>query len=252
MKSPFIWLQAQQHLLSPCTPVHLPLGFQSYWTWNTQASLTLKIITFHLYLFIRRTAHWEPLLCCPRALPQGIYLGNQGPWQGSSDCLPLCCNATALHQHLNFPVFQSRTSPFQKQIFSDSVTIHLFQSPILWGFYKATLEMSFHRALCCGVCAGAGSSLYLSKSPAVRPQILTPHLLHMKLCVLTWSLWAAWKEVLPSLLLHNPTTASHSPNASPPELLTGSGGERTKWGGREGNDNTHNHTHIGSPPRYIT
>lgn len=50
------------------------------------------------------------------------------------------------------------------------VTIHLFQSPILWDFYKATLEMSFDGALCCGASAkaGAGSSLYLSKTPVVR------------------------------------------------------------------------------------
>ena len=50
------------------------------------------------------------------------------------------------------------------------ITIHLFQSPVLWGFYKATPEMSFNRALCCGVFAktGAGSGLYLSKTSAVR------------------------------------------------------------------------------------
>lgn len=109
--------------------------------------------------------------------------------------------------------------------------------------------MSFNRALSCGAStkAGAGSNLYLSKTsvPAKRPQILTPHLLHIKLCVL-WLGHLQWceKGICHPHLLANRAQHRILPSAAPPGLRAGSGGERTRWGGRETTPHIHNHTHT--------
>lgn len=124
--------------LSP--PAHLPQRFQSYWMWNPQSSLTLKNPHVHSHLFIRGIMHWEMLLHC-----QGAFC-EEGKAHDEESQAPFppqlqCHGIMSASQPPCLP--KQGTTPLKTRYFQiQFITIHLFQSPVLWSFTKLLLKWS--------------------------------------------------------------------------------------------------------------
>lgn len=117
-------------VFSPSPPAHLPPRFHSSWMWNPQSSLTLKILTSTLYSVLV-----EPCIerCCFTAREHFVTRAkeSQAPFPPQ---LQSHCDMSAPQP----PCFSKQGITLLKTRYLQIqfITIHLFQSPVLWSFAR--------------------------------------------------------------------------------------------------------------------
>lgn len=139
MKSPLIWLQAQQRLFpfpssSSSPEVSELLNVKSPVQSDTENPHV------HSHLFIRGIMHWETLLHC-----QGAFC-EEGKAHDEESQVPFppqlqCHRIMSASQPPCLP--KQGTTPLKTRYFQiQFITIHLFQSPVLWSFTKLLFKWS--------------------------------------------------------------------------------------------------------------
>lgn len=136
MKSPLIWLQAQQRLFP------FPSSTSSF---EVSELLNVKPPVqsdtenphVHSHLFFSGTMHWETLLHCQGAFREEGKAHDEEsrapfPPQLQRHCMMSVSQPPCLSQQGTL----LKTRYFQIQF----ITIHLFQSPVLWSFTKLVLK----------------------------------------------------------------------------------------------------------------
>lgn len=103
--------------------------------WNSQSSLTLKMLTSTLY-----SLSVEPRTERHCFTAREHFARRARPMMSLGLRFHLSCNTTVMH--LNFHFSKQATTLLKTRYFQiQFITIQLFQSPVLWSFTKLLLKL---------------------------------------------------------------------------------------------------------------